>query len=439
MAGARDLFGARTLAVLVSMAVGLSASLAGAQRFATYSLSARSETSTPTCEDGEFYEQDSGVCECDLGHSRDKAGACRELASAGDSDLSDFTSTNGSSGSSEVGSTSSPPPTVQLGASLTLDAALGAEYQIVTDTRLAVQGPAEGAPLVVDATPKSFEDWDTLFEYAKIHLGATLIRDDDGEVIAATGRYTRTGNVVFEDAGEEFEQLDYVAAHLGGLSGEIEVAGEWLALTAGASGTEDSVLFATDDTEEVCDATGENCVEGHSWVTHRVIYHSVGARTKQTVGGYETVTTYTCTSGEIVWHEGRRQCRIYNRDAWEFDKELKEWVPSSLDEEPYSYGPMQPRYHQALRNELRVGARVLFGPNSARNVQPAIKPNTRKVEIGDWTIIRNVLPDEFGNTIPIAGITGVCGSHSSDKGGFTLSSDGSTGDEDVLCEGGLPY
>lgn len=307
-----------------------------------------------------------------------------------------------------------------------------------TPSRLIVNGGDLDAPVVVDATPRSFADWDSLFTYAQSELGATLIRDDDGLVVAATGQYAVSGSVVFDDGGDEFESLDYVASHLGGISGEIEVGGEIHSLH-GAPGNGTVSYLA--QTASDCSSDGDSCIEGHSWLTHAVIYHSVGARTKQTSGGFETVTTWGCSSGVAVYHEGVRQCRYRNPGAWEWDPEARALVPTldGIGEDLYLYGPLVPSSYQALRNQLRVGARVFVGPNAPQNLEPAIVQNQPEAELGDWTLMRNVLPDEFGNLVPLSDITGVCASHSGSRGEFVRTSDGSTGDDDVLCDGGVPY
>jgi len=304
---------------------------------------------------------------------------------------------------------------------------------VQTERRLVVDGGGADAPLEIEAGPRRFADWPALFEALERELGATLVHDADGEVVAASGRFVRTGGVVFvEPDGSAFEAVDYVAAYLGGRSGVAEVAGQ--ALELGRSDAPVSWLRGTDE-----DCVGESCVEGHVWLTHYPFYHSAGARTEQVRGGTEEIVHRYCASGEPVLVDGVEHCRVRNPEAWTFDPELRVWLQDPFAGDPWVVVPADTRTRVVYRNELSVGTRLVFGPADSEFVQETA-PNTDVVEMGGWTVIRDVFDEVDGSfAIPLEDVSGLCGVHASTAGGYVETAEGSTGDDDVLCGGPQPF
>lgn len=321
----------------------------------------------------------------------------------------------------------------ELGLDLVLDPGVIFE----TQQQLVVTGSDPANPLVVDATPKHFDDMDALFGYLTAQLGATLVRDASGEVIAATGKYTRTGRVVFDDDGDKFESLDYIAAHLGGRAGTISVGGQTISLAAepSTSGSEISYLLQTDQ-----DCDRGSCIEGHSWLTHRLLYHSVGARTKQISGALADIIVYYCDNSRVIYTHGFPECRTRITGEWEFDLALKTWfrIDPAGAGDGYRYLPASWRIDEVRRNVLYVAGRFLFGQFSGGLASKTVD-NDYEVEIGEWTITRDALEDDFGTQIPLVDISGICGIHNSSAGGAVTTSDGWAGDDDFLCTGGDPF
>ena len=134
------------------------------------------------------------------------------------------------------------------------------------------------------------------------------------------------------DYAKAFESLDYVAAHLGGATGRFLVGGESIDLTATPSASDD-VVFYLDQTSNECD--GDNCIQGHTWLTHAIVYHSAGARTKQVSGGTVRVQGTRCRTGAPVYHEGRPMCRLLNQDAWQYNHSTGELELAAAIRDPF--------------------------------------------------------------------------------------------------------
>jgi hypothetical protein len=271
------------------------------------------------------------------------------------------------------------------------------------------------------AAPRRFSSWDEFAAFATRHMRARVQRAPDGSVRFVHGRYVRSGN------GKPLGGVDYIARYLGGDDGVLTVASRRIGL-GNAAATDGAASLRPVD-EQCFDG---NCLAGESWVTHSPAYHSVGSRTTLVSGGVQSSGRPCCRSGEMMRQNGLRRCRSKRRGAWEYDRRLGRLVPTAPN--PYVYTEPSVCRRDELRNQLGVRARVLFGPAQSQVVEHFAN-NASEVEIGEWLItVRLDL-----ETQSIDEVTGICGFHSLSPGGFIETTDGFTGDDDVLCQSPVPF
>lgn len=302
-----------------------------------------------------------------------------------------------------------------------------AELQVQSG-RLVVSSPASDAPALVPVEARSFRDWSELVAFAERELGGEPVYGPDGEIVAIQGELIQKGPVVFRDAGGSvFADDELVAAYLGGATGRLTVADEVFDLQR--VDPESSVVLLAKS--ETCTDSGSDCVAGESWVTHRFFYHSVGGKTRQARGGTRTVSYPCCTSGRLVTVDGRRQCRLLSPGAWEYDPELGRLVPKLDDpsEDLYLFTDPQTCSRQVLANHLRLDLRLIFGPNQATTLSKE-GDNVREIQIKRWLVS---IGGDIAGTQFVDDVVGVCGFHSSTRGGTTETHDGFTGDDNILC------
>ena len=292
--------------------------------------------------------------------------------------------------------------------------------------RLTVSAAAAGAPALVPVESRSFDDWDELVAFARSELGAEPEYGDDGQLLGIGGEILETGDVVFRDAdGSLFADREFVPAFLGGAGGRVTVGGESIDL----HGADASGAVPLAGTSESCQ--GSDCIAGETWVTHSFGYHSVGGETRQVSGGTRTVSYNCCRAGAtLVTLNGRRRCRALTPGAWEYDPELGRLVPKpDFEGEVYRYTDPDTCFSTVLSNQLRLNFRQIFGPNQREDLF-FTKDNVPKLRFKRWKYSINVLDTEN-----IEEIIGVCGFHSSNRGGSIQTSDGFTGENGILCGG----
>jgi hypothetical protein len=298
----------------------------------------------------------------------------------------------------------------------------------VSSGRLLISSRASDAPAVVPVESRFFDSWSELVAFAERELGAEPVYGPGGDTVAVQGELVQSGEIILRDAnGTVFADEEFVPAYLGGATGRLRVGAEQFDLQSVAPDSS-VVLFA--QSAENC--VGSDCIAGESWLTHRVVYHSVGGKTRQTSGGTRTVSYQCCTNGRLVTVDGRRQCRRLRPGAWEYDPELGILVPIPTGEDPYVYSEPQICSRSTLANQLRVDLRLIFGPNQFGELS-AEQENTKEVQIKKWLITLGI----DAGTDFVDDVIGVCGFHSSNRGGSTRTSDGFTGDDDLLCQQGV--
>ena len=133
---------------------------------------------------------------------------------------------------------------------------------VEVERTLVIEGGTGDSPRQLSVSPKRFDSWESLFVHLGRTLGAKLIHDETGKLIGASGTYSRSGKVVFEEDGKRFDSRDYVASYLGGRSGTVRVGDEQVALKTDNT-TPDDLQYL-----RVTDCDGESCVAGETWVTH---------------------------------------------------------------------------------------------------------------------------------------------------------------------------
>jgi hypothetical protein len=294
----------------------------------------------------------------------------------------------------------------------------------VRSGRVVVSSPTSEAPALVQVEARSFTDWNDLVAFAERQLGAKGVYGPDGRVLAIQGDFEQVGEIVYRDADGSVFAEEFVPAYLGGATGRVRVGEEVLDLQR-IDPKGSIVLFAR--REENC--IESDCVSGETWLTHRIIYHSVGGKTRQTSGGTRAVSYQCCSVGQLATVDGRRLCRRLKPGAWEYDRELGRLVPTS--ENAYLFSKPRTCSRQARSNRLRVDLRLIFGPTDFTTLS-AEEDNTREVQIKRWLISAggDIIGTQF-----LDDVIGVCGVHSSTRGGNVRTSDGFTGDNDILCQG----
>lgn len=290
--------------------------------------------------------------------------------------------------------------------------------RVEVERTLVIEGGAGNSHRQLSVSPRRFDSWQSLFAFLHRNLGAKLIRDDTGELIGASGSYSRSGKVIFEEGGEQFDSRDYVASYLGGRSGIVSIGDEQVTLKADAA--------APDDIQQlrVTDCVGESCIAGETWVTHAPLspftfYHSVGGRTTQLSGGYVERIIYYCSSGTLVG--GQRpnsRCRVPDRSNCELELPDRVYICTGGDE--YILEPSKTRREQVLSNVLTQTLRIK--PGSATVSGQGI--DTLEIEKSSWTLFRDFRGDW---PLPIQSIEGICGNHTSSAGGNVDSWAGDTG------------
>nr|NIV10796.1 hypothetical protein [Fodinibius sp.] len=184
---------------------------------------------------------------------------------------------------------------------------------------LLVEAKTHDTPSIVPVQSRSFNSIEEFVQFAESTLGAETIRKE-GKVIAIKGEYLQVGKVVFENSdGTFFSQDDFIAAYLGGLEGSFRIGDRVIRLKAPLN---DSTISNFHTPIEICD--GSDCVTGETWYKDWVVYKSVGGRTTQSSGGFETHSYLCCEGGgKLVSYEGRRQCRSRIPSKWRYDREFR--------------------------------------------------------------------------------------------------------------------
>ena len=271
---------------------------------------------------------------------------------------------------------------------------------------------------------RSFKDFETFAAFAKKKLGAKIIYQD-GKLMGIHGNFRHTGNLAFVDEkGIHFERKDFVSAYLGGSQGTMTIGENEIPLL------EHGDAAAIDFNHPGFACAGNDCMAGYSWVTHTSFldfgYHSAGSITQLASGGLETVS-YTCckNGGEMVTQNGRPQCRLRNPEAWEFDKELKVWLPDPFsDVPPYAYTDLQQCSYTALRNQLTVQGTFITPTGSIDCADCiAVETNVEEVKVGEYLF---TVPGLDLGPFYIDDVIGVCSYHESSRGGSFSYSSGNT-------------
>jgi hypothetical protein len=271
--------------------------------------------------------------------------------------------------------------------------------------------------------PRRFASWDSFAAFAEKNLQATVYRDASGNVAAVGGHYEWASGDVPARKDSPGEMPDIMASILGGPEQRLIIGQQQISFAPAGNDTTSFSPFST--TRENC--VGRHCVEGKSWVTHLVFYHSVGTRTRQTSGGTDIVPRPCCTSGELVRENGEQQCRGRRPGAWEYDQQLGRLMPTGPN--PYVFTPARTCNREALNNQLRLRGAFINEDSVQPVVITKVELNTREVEIGDWLLSLGL------DTTPytIHHIGAVCGTHASNRGESVTTTEGHTGDADELC------
>jgi hypothetical protein len=296
------------------------------------------------------------------------------------------------------------------------------------DFRVAIDPELTG---VVDVRSREFASMEELYRFAIEEMGGEPVHDESGALIGVRGASVVSGDIRFrdEDSGELFRSEDLAQAYLGGVSGEIRVAGE--VLRVGVPAIEESeeanvgvVGEALSSSSTGC--AGEDCISGSSWRTNYVVYRSVGSKTTQSSGGYGTYT-YTCcrSGGTLVTYGGARQCRYVTE--WEpADPENGQYRPI-----PIAYGYRAPDTCSATttRNTLTLGVTAIGTSGWETAYAERTEVNTREVSFSNWAV--GVGVDFLG----IDDVAGVCGYHTGSRGTTTRTRAGSA--TDMQCDPSL--
>lgn len=279
--------------------------------------------------------------------------------------------------------------------------------------------PGETATVMVQS--RVFADMAELYAFALDEMGGEPVYDEAGELIGVHGVSIASGDVRYldEDTGESFAARDLAQAYLGGAAGTIEVAGETLEV-ADPEGSLGTTSVALSDDSQGC--IGQDCISGHSWKTNYVVYRSVGSETKQTSGGYGTVSYTCCPTGTLVTYQGVRQCRVVTE--WEpADPENGVYKPIPI---AYGYRPTQTCSYTTTRNTLTLGVTAISPSGFPAASTTRTESNTREVEISAWGVGLGV--DFLG----IDDVAGVCGFHTGSRGATTRTRAGNA--SNAQCE-----
>ncbi len=299
----------------------------------------------------------------------------------------------------------------------------------VDSTGLIISSRALDSPSIVSVQAQSFNDWEEFFNFAVITLGAKRVYDDNGRTIGVKGEYVQYGEIIFRDPkGNLFKQYDFISAYLGIQEGLLRIGNIEINLS---NTNPDSGVIFFNSSEENCD--GQDCVSGVIWKTQTWFYHSVGGKTIQTSGGLRTVSHDCCTGGgQLVLVDGVRKCRYRNPGTWEcyYDQKVGRviCIPTTQDpEQLYRYTNPAICSHQILNNHLSINLKLIFDPNNF-DVLEKTKDNIPELETGRWGI-------DLGQAGPthVSNVIGICGFHTSTRGGSVRTSYGWTGDDDIIC------
>lgn len=279
-------------------------------------------------------------------------------------------------------------------------------------------------PDTVDV-PRRFESWDAFANFAEKNLQATAYRDPVGKLLAVGGRYEWSAGDVPPGEDSPDTLPDVMARLLGGAGKRLVVGDQVLSFAPAGNGMASFSPFST--TAEDC--VDRHCIEGKSWLTHLVFYHSVGTRTRQTSGGTEYVARPCCSSGgELVRDNDAWMCRGRRPGAWEYDRQAGRLVPTGPN--PFVLTEARSCQRESLSNQLRV--RGVFRDRKADEptVVSAVRSNTREVEIGEWLVGISLGTRE----LDVRDFYGVCGIHASNRGESARTSEGNTGKDDSYCQ-----
>lgn len=311
--------------------------------------------------------------------------------------------------------------------SVTTNLSVG-KLTVTENDGLVVSSQTLDAPSVIPVKVRYFGSWGDLLQFAEDKLGGKRIYNEKGEVVGVGGTYTRLGKILFKDQDHLFDEPDFIAAYLGGKSGKVGVGNRTIQLRDIES---DKGIFLMSKDDSCID---DHCITGKSWLKHYFVYHSVGSKTTQTAGGTGTATYQCCSTGQLVTKDGTRKCRRLNPDSWEYDQETGQLLPTFDEGELYIYTPPGTCRRQVLSNSLTVSATLVLGPNSRTFLGPLTVTNQREVEIGRWQIpVLGGGGTELDEPVNVREVVGVCGFHNSSSSGSIQTTNGFTGDDDVLC------
>lgn len=287
---------------------------------------------------------------------------------------------------------------------------------------LELDGGEEGE-MVLKTRSRYFSSLEAFAEYAAEHLGATVVRDEQDEVVRVQGSTFVSGKLVFEDVetGQVYEDDDLIRGLLGGSQGRFVIGDQ----TVERSSLPEEIGITTSalipSSAEGCTSNGADCIRGETWQNNYLLYSSVGSKTTQSKGGYSTISYQCCHSGEMVTINGQQRCRYYPDAVYEFDPVLRK--PIMISQGPPAYRTPDTCSYQALRNSLEMNVRRYFGPHSS-DWETRTATNKSEAKWSEWSVPANSF-----------GITTLCGFHNGSRGSPVQTAKGFTGDGDLLCNG----
>jgi hypothetical protein len=158
----------------------------------------------------------------------------------------------------------------------------------------------------LEESPRAFADEKEFVEFVAQSLNGRPVYDEYGEIVGVEGESIEIGRPATADGFTQQVELiaDPVAAFLGGKSNTFVIGRELYTLPSQREIESMAAISAAagslPSSGEKCNNARTDCIRGESFITHAVAYHSAGATTKQTLGGYRE-WSYFCWKGPIPW------------------------------------------------------------------------------------------------------------------------------------------
>lgn len=146
--------------------------------------------------------------------------------------------------------------------------------------------------------PREFRSWEEFHEWLVAQLNARIDEDDDGIRRARLSVAATTTLRYDADRDELVEVEDVAEAVVGGTFGYVLIDGALVCTSTSAPCAREQWVDSEEPDGRRHHAPNAKTVtkngfgiEGATWVTHLVFYHSVGSETRQTQGGIRFVTS----------------------------------------------------------------------------------------------------------------------------------------------------